>query len=146
MRKAATVLLMAAICLVALTIAYLWTAKRTVAADSRRSRNTAGVLENPRFELFEYRYRPITVWRFRLEGHHAAQWEYVYGATEFKDIRRVRWHEDGNCVLVETSVIYDAGETLPVLATFDFEKGSFTTTLARKTEAEVTSAFSNCRH
>ena len=145
MKNAGKLFVVGVTAVVAVVVVYFWTAKRTVAADSRKYGGPSLLKGTHRFELLEYRYRPITLWCFEVEGVRSAHAQYVYGATVVEDIRRMEWCGNGTGVHVEAVVNYDAGESLPTQVFYNFATGRLVTTLDhRTTDAEVAAAIRKC--
>jgi len=138
--------LMGATLLAAAGATHFWTAKRTQATEMRRYVSRFRPVEIHRFELLEYCYRPILVWRSDVQGGRPAHVEYTYGAYAIEEMRRIEWCGSGRGVLVEAIVKYDYGESRRIRIFYDFQKGSLVTTLDfRTTDAELNAAVGKCR-
>ena len=130
----------------AATGAHFWTVKRTVIAGTRQYGGPSRPVETHRFELLEYRYRPILVWRSAVQGGRTAHVEHTYGAFTIQEMRGTEWCGGGRGVLVESTVQYDYGPLHRISIFYDFQTDLLLTTLDyRTTDAELISAFSRCR-
>jgi hypothetical protein len=145
MMKAILRVLLAAILFVAVGAVHFWTAKRTVVTEWRQYVGISPV-ETHSFELLEYRYRPILVWRSAVQGGRTAHVEHAYGAYAIEKVESVEWCGSGRGVLVEAKAQYDSGESRHICIFYDFQTPSLITTLDfRTTDAELMAAVSECK-
>jgi hypothetical protein len=103
-------------------------------------------LETHKFELLEYRYRPMLVWRSFAIGGHAPHSEYTFGSWIIEKLVRTEWCGKGSGVLVEAIAQYDYSESHNARLFYEFGTASFLTTLDhRTTDEELNNALQRCR-
>jgi hypothetical protein len=127
---------------------YFWGGKRVVFSGgtqygiSRRERHE--------FAVVEYRYRPITIWRFVVQGTRSAHAQYTFGATQIQTTPRGEWCGNGLGVVIEAVVRYDYGESRLTRVFYDFSTRSLLTTLDdqatddQATDAQIAAAVEHC--
>lgn len=126
----------------AVAAVYFWRGKEIVASDVTQY---GAAQERHRFEVLKYRYRPITVWRFAVEGRRSANAQYTYGATEIRTVPRLEWCGDGVGVVIQAVVRYDCGESRLTRVFYNFKRGSLLTTLDYQTkDAQIAAAVERC--
>jgi hypothetical protein len=126
----------------AVAAVYFWRGKEVVASDVTQY-GTAQ--ERHRLEVLKYRYRPITVWRFAVEGRPSADAQYTYGATETRTVPRLEWCGGGVGVVIQAVVRYDYGESRLTRVFYNFKTGSLLTTLDYQTrDAQIADAVERC--
>jgi hypothetical protein len=116
---------------------YFWTAKRTILTQRRDWIVSGRPRETHEFELLEYRYREIVVWRSVLTGGREAHSEHTFGAWIVKKVVRTEWCGNGSGVLVEAIAQYDYGALHDALLFYDFRKASFLTSLDPRTTGDT---------
>jgi hypothetical protein len=125
----------------AVVAVYLWRSKKVLACDV----SAFAAHEQHRFEVLEYRHRPITVWRFEIIGTRSAHAEYTYGATEIQTVPRREWCGNGSGVVIGAVVRYDYGESRLTHVFYNFKTGSLITTLDHRTkDAQIAAALEKC--
>lgn len=126
-------------------IVYFWTAKRTLMTQIRDYVPSHGPMERHRFELLQYRYRPILVWRSLVIGGRTEQSEHTFGAWTIEKLDRTEWCGNGRGVLVQARAQYDSGESHDARLFYDFCTASILTTLDHRTiDADVSNAVRAC--
>jgi hypothetical protein len=119
------------------SIVYFWTAKRTVMTQTSDYVPSHGPMERHRFELLQYRFRHILVWRTAVTGGRGGRSEHTFGAWEIEKLHRTEWCGKGKGVLVQATAVYDSGESHDTQLFYDFRTGSMLTTLDHRTTAEA---------
>ena len=112
---------------------HFWTAKKTVVSETRQYTGNSSPIEAHSFELLEYRYRPILVWRSAVQGGRTAYFEQIYGAYAIEKVQGVTWCGSGRGVLIEAIAQYDSGESRRIRIFYDFGRASLITTLDFRT-------------
>ena len=126
----------------AVAAVYFWRGTEIVAADVTQC---GGEHERHKLEVLKYRYRPITVWRFAVEGRRSADAQYTYGATEIRTVPRLEWCGDGVGVVIQAVVRYDYGESRLTRVFYNFKTGSLLTTLDYQTkDGQIAAAVERC--
>jgi hypothetical protein len=120
---------------------YFW--RSTNAVTSQFYNYGGPIRERHGFEVLEYRYRPITVWRFSVEGSRSRQ--YTYGATEIQSPPHDEWCGNGVGVVIDAVVRYDYGESRGARVFYNFRTGALLTTLNYWTkDAQIAAAIEEC--
>jgi hypothetical protein len=123
--------------LFAIATVYFWTAKRTVMTETHDYAPSHRPMERHRFELLQYRYRPILVWRSFVIGGRAERSEHTFGAWTIEKLDRTEWCGNGRGVLVQATAQYDSGESHDARLFYDFRTASILTTLDHRTTHEA---------
>jgi hypothetical protein len=127
-------------------IVYFWTAKQTVMTQTRDYAPSHGPIQRHRFELLQYRFRPILVWRSFVIGGRGGWSEHTYGAWTIEKLHRTEWCGNGRGVLVQATAQYDFGESLDARLFYDFRTASILTTLDHRTsDWAVNEAVRGCK-
>lgn len=127
----------------AVTAIYFWRSKNAVTSQFIEYGGPA--VERHGFEVLEYRYRPITVWRFSVEGGRSAHEQYTYGATEIESPPHHEWCGNGAGVVIDAVVRYDNGESRLTRVFYNFRTDSLLTTLDYETkDTQIAAAIEKC--
>jgi len=118
-------------------IVYFWTAKRTLIAETRDYVPSHGPMKRHRFELLQYRFRPILVWRTFVIAGRGGRSEHTFGAWAIEKLQRTEWCGNHRGVLVQATAQYDSGESHHAQLFYDFSTASILTTLDHRTTDEA---------
>jgi hypothetical protein len=127
----------------AVAAVYFWRGKRVLVRDFVQY--GASAHERHGLEILEFRYRPVTVWRFDVDGSRSAHAEYTYGATELRSMPQRRWCGKGMGVTIEVVLRYDYGDSRATRVFYNFKTGSLLTTLDYGTkDSQIAAAIEEC--